>query len=79
MPSVYVKNAAGDQQTASFWVKLFPKKFHQSTIPLTDAMMQRIVNDIDPDGKIPAAPSNATSTAIANCGNRTQNSFTICV
>jgi murein DD-endopeptidase MepM/ murein hydrolase activator NlpD len=54
-PVAYVKNAAGDQDTASFWVKVFPKKFHESTIPLTDKMMERIVNDIDPDGKIPGS------------------------
>lgn len=54
-PSVYVKNAAGDQDTATFWVKVFPKKFHESTIPLTDALMKRIVDDVDPDGKIPGS------------------------
>src|SRR6201989_1256231 len=55
VPVVYVKNAAGDQATASFWVRVFPKKFHESTIPLTDKLMQKIVNDIDPDGKIPGS------------------------
>ena len=54
-PVVYAKNAAGDQDTASFWVKVFPKKFHTSTIALDDRMMQRILNDIDPDGKIPGS------------------------
>ncbi|HEX6546813.1 MAG TPA: M23 family metallopeptidase [Bryobacteraceae bacterium] len=53
VPVVYAKNAAGDQDTASFWVKVFPKKFHESTIPLTDTLMKKILNDIDPDGKIP--------------------------
>jgi murein DD-endopeptidase MepM/ murein hydrolase activator NlpD len=52
-PFVFARNAAGDQSTASFWTKIFPKKFHDSTIPLTDRMMQKILNDIDPDGKIP--------------------------
>jgi murein DD-endopeptidase MepM/ murein hydrolase activator NlpD len=52
-PSVFVRNAAGNQATATFWVKIFPKKFHNSTIPLTDRLMQKIVNDIDPEGKIP--------------------------
>ncbi|MFZ0594447.1 MAG: M23 family metallopeptidase [Bryobacteraceae bacterium] len=53
VPVAYVKNAAGDQDTAAFWVKVFPKKFHESTITLTDGLMKRIVDDIDPDGKIP--------------------------
>jgi murein DD-endopeptidase MepM/ murein hydrolase activator NlpD len=52
-PVVYAKNAAGDQDTETFWVKVFPKKFHESTIQLDDRLMQKIVNDIDPDGKIP--------------------------
>jgi murein DD-endopeptidase MepM/ murein hydrolase activator NlpD len=51
-PVVYAKNAAGDQDTGTFWVKVFPKKFHESTIQLDDRLMQKIVNDIDPDGKI---------------------------
>jgi murein DD-endopeptidase MepM/ murein hydrolase activator NlpD len=54
-PVVFAKNAAGDQATAMFWVKLFPKKFHESTIQLSDRLMQKIVNDIDPDGKIPGS------------------------
>ena len=52
-PVVYARNAAGDKCTATFWTKIFPKKFHVSTIPLTDHLMQKILNDIDPDGKIP--------------------------
>lgn len=49
---VYAKNAAGDQATGTFWARVFPKKFHQSTITLSERLMQKIVNDIDPDGKI---------------------------
>jgi hypothetical protein len=52
-PVVFARNVAGDQSTASFWTKIFPKKFHNSTIPLTDHLMQKILNDIDPEGKIP--------------------------
>ena len=52
LPSVYVRNAAGNQATATFWVRVFPKKFHNSTIVLNDRLMQKIVADIDPDGKI---------------------------
>jgi murein DD-endopeptidase MepM/ murein hydrolase activator NlpD len=51
-PLVFVRNAAGDQTTATFWTRIFPKKFHQSTIALSDALMQKIVGDIDPNGKI---------------------------
>jgi murein DD-endopeptidase MepM/ murein hydrolase activator NlpD len=51
-PMVYARNAAGDQAVATFWTKVFPKKFHESTIVLTDRLMQKIVTDIDPDSKI---------------------------
>jgi murein DD-endopeptidase MepM/ murein hydrolase activator NlpD len=50
MPVVYVKNLAGTEATATFWVKVFPKKFHDSTIDLTDENMRKVVNDIDPAG-----------------------------
>jgi hypothetical protein len=52
-PIVFARNAAGDKSTAAFWTKIFPKKFHQSAIILTDQLMQKILNDIDPEGKIP--------------------------
>ncbi len=50
MPVVYVKNLAGTEATATFWVKIFPKKFHESTIDLTDENMRKVVTDIDPTG-----------------------------
>ena len=74
-PVVYAKNAAGDQDTATFWVKVFPKKFHTSVIPLDDRMMQRIVNDIDPDGKIPG--STLERYLYCNREVRKQNSKTL--
>ncbi len=52
-PLVFASNPAGARATAPFYVKLFPKKFHESTIVLTDAFMQKVVSDIDPENKIP--------------------------
>ena len=52
-PVVFAQNAAGDRATATFWTKIFPKKFHESTITLSDHLMEKIVSDIDPDGKVP--------------------------
>jgi murein DD-endopeptidase MepM/ murein hydrolase activator NlpD len=52
-PVVFASNPAGAKATAPFYVKLFPKKFHESTIVLTDAFMQKVVADIDPENKIP--------------------------
>jgi murein DD-endopeptidase MepM/ murein hydrolase activator NlpD len=52
-PVVFASNPAGVKATAPFYVKLFPKKFHKSTIVLTDAFMQKVVSDIDPENKVP--------------------------
>jgi murein DD-endopeptidase MepM/ murein hydrolase activator NlpD len=52
-PVVFAANPAGARATAPFYVKLFPKKFHESTIVLTDAFMQKVLGDIDPEKKIP--------------------------
>lgn len=50
--TVYASNPAGGVAKASFWYKVFPKKFRQSTIPLETMHIERIVNQIDPGGKI---------------------------
>jgi murein DD-endopeptidase MepM/ murein hydrolase activator NlpD len=52
-PVVFAANPAGARATAPFYVKLFPKKFHESKIVLTEAFMQKVVSDIDPENKIP--------------------------
>jgi murein DD-endopeptidase MepM/ murein hydrolase activator NlpD len=38
---------------SDFWHKVFPKQFHSSTIKLEDMHLDRMVNGIDPDHKIP--------------------------
>ena len=50
---VYAANAAGAQARSDFWHKIFPKEFRKSTIKLEDMGLDRIVNQIDPDKKIP--------------------------
>ncbi len=50
---VYASNPAGSQARSDFWHKIFPKTFHASTIKLEDMNIDRIVNQIDPDHKIP--------------------------
>ena len=50
---VYATNPTGAQARSDFWHKVFPKKFHASTIRLEDMNMDRVVNQIDPDHKIP--------------------------
>jgi murein DD-endopeptidase MepM/ murein hydrolase activator NlpD len=50
---VYATNPTGAQARSDFWHKVFPKKFHESTIRLEDMNLDRVVNQIDPDHKIP--------------------------
>lgn len=50
VPVAFARNSAGTEVTASFWVKIFPKKFRESTIPLTDRNMQKVVGELDPEG-----------------------------
>ena len=50
VPLAFARNGAGTEVTTSFWVKVFPKKFRESTIPLTDKNMQKVVGELDPEG-----------------------------
>jgi murein DD-endopeptidase MepM/ murein hydrolase activator NlpD len=51
-PVVYARNAAGTEATAHFWFKLFPKKFRVRDFPIDDALMEKLVNSVDPNGQI---------------------------
>jgi murein DD-endopeptidase MepM/ murein hydrolase activator NlpD len=51
IPVVFVKNAAGTEATATFWTKMFPKTFHDSVIDVSTEHMQKVVKDIDPNGR----------------------------
>jgi hypothetical protein len=49
---VYATNPSGALAKATFWYKIFPKKFRASTIPLESMHIDRIVNQIDTQNKI---------------------------
>ena len=49
-PVAFARNGAGTEVTTSFWVKVFPKRFRESTIQLTDKNMQKVVGELDPNG-----------------------------
>ena len=40
----------------AFWFKLFPKKFRVRDFPIDDALMTKLVNQIDPDGTLAPGP-----------------------
>jgi murein DD-endopeptidase MepM/ murein hydrolase activator NlpD len=56
VPKVYARNRAGTEADGQFWYKVFPKKFRERPFELTDAMMDRLVNQIDPDGSKAPGP-----------------------
>jgi murein DD-endopeptidase MepM/ murein hydrolase activator NlpD len=53
---VYASNPSGAMAKASFWYRVFPKKFRKSTIALETMNLDRMVNGIDPHHKIQGDP-----------------------
>ena len=51
-PLVFARNVAGAEATAHFWFKLFPKKFRVRDFPIDDALMQKLVDSVDPTGAL---------------------------
>jgi murein DD-endopeptidase MepM/ murein hydrolase activator NlpD len=51
VPHVYARNAAGTEVTGRFWFKIFPKPFRTRDLEITDAFLDKVVNQIDPGGK----------------------------
>jgi murein DD-endopeptidase MepM/ murein hydrolase activator NlpD len=49
-PVVYARNAAGEEAIAHFNVKIFPKKFRTRDLELSNSFLQKVVNQIDPNG-----------------------------
>lgn len=50
VPVAYARNEAGTEVTGTFWVKVFPKRFRESTISLNDKNMSKVVGELDPSG-----------------------------
>ncbi|MCX6629108.1 MAG: M23 family metallopeptidase [Candidatus Solibacter sp.] len=55
-PMVFARNLAGTESTGQFWFKLFPKKFRTRDFPIDDALMSKLVNQIDPGGTLAPGP-----------------------
>ena len=49
-PVVFAGNNAGTEATARFWFKVFPKKFRARDLPIDDAFLEKVDNQIDPGG-----------------------------
>jgi len=55
-PLVYARNAAGTEATGHFWFNLFPKKFRVRDFDLSDTLMQKLVDSVDPTGQLAPGP-----------------------
>ena len=49
VPIFFARNP-GQEATARFWYKLFPKKFRTRDLDIDDAFLDKVVNQIDPGG-----------------------------
>jgi murein DD-endopeptidase MepM/ murein hydrolase activator NlpD len=49
-PYVFATNPAGNEARATFTFRLFPKKFRTRDFEMSDALMEKLVNQIDPKG-----------------------------
>jgi murein DD-endopeptidase MepM/ murein hydrolase activator NlpD len=83
-PVAYVKNSAGTQAMAHFWFKIFPKKFHARDFAIDDAFLEKVVNQVDPNGsgdllerflKINGETRRQNNQAIADLRFKTEEKF----
>ncbi len=50
IPVVFARNPSGAEARAQFWFKVFPKAFRTRDLPLDDAFLQKVVDQIEPNG-----------------------------
>jgi murein DD-endopeptidase MepM/ murein hydrolase activator NlpD len=50
VPVVFASNPSGAEARGHFWFKLFPKKFHTSNLELSDAFLDKVIDQIAPNG-----------------------------
>lgn len=50
VPVAYARNPSGAEAKASFWCKVFPKRFRTRDLELTDSFLEKVVGEIDPNG-----------------------------
>lgn len=50
-PVVYARNPAGAEAVATFWHRIFPKKFRSRDLKIDDTFVSRVVNQISPGGQ----------------------------
>jgi hypothetical protein len=73
VPMVFARNSAGAEATAQFWFKLFPKKFRVRDFPVDDALITKLVNQIDPTATLAPGPDIVTRFLRINSEMRRAN------
>jgi murein DD-endopeptidase MepM/ murein hydrolase activator NlpD len=83
-PVVYAKNLEAVEAKCRFWFKVFPKRFRARTLTIDDAFLEKVVNQIDPDGrgdllsrflKIDGAMRRENDRALAELRYKTEERF----
>ncbi len=77
VPVVYARNGAGTEATAHFSFKLFPKKFRVRDFDLTDALMDKLVNSVDPTNQVAPGKDMLGRFLFINSELRKQNNQTL--
>ena len=84
VPKVYARNSAGTEVTAQFSFKIFPKRFRMRDLPIDDKFLDKVVNQIDPNGsgdlltrflKINGEMRRENNKTLADLRFKTQESF----
>lgn len=76
-PVVFARNGAGTEARANFTFKLFPKNFRARDFVLTDALMQKLVNSVDPTGQVLPGKDLLSRFLYINRDMRRQNNQTL--
>lgn len=84
VPKVYAKNSAGTEVSAQFSYKIFPKKFRMRDIAIDDRFLEKVDNQIEPNGsgdllarflKINGDLRRENNKTLADLRLKTQQSF----
>ena len=72
-PTVFARNLAGTEATGHFWFKLVPRKFRVRDFAIDDALMQKLVDSVDPTGNLAPGKDLVTRFLFINREMRRKN------
>ncbi len=83
-PVVYARNPSGAEAKAHFWYKVFPKKFRSRDLDLPDQFVDKVLDELDPNGsgdkiqrflKINSEMRKENNKALADLRLKTEEKF----